>query len=191
MPRRSPFEYRTQMSSFITGAIRNVSASPLIDKHSLWPSLRTWTDSHSAHEPNLVAARIYQTRRSYLQVTQSLSNPSIHPSLLPRLSPSPCPPPPSHPLSSFLSLVPRKRIKRGRNSVLHTDRISTSQLSKPPQHPPTSTPRPQNHCRRCLSRDKRWRRKMSVRLTYETLQECDGWVAFSFGKLLRRFADMA
>lgn len=104
--------------------------SALFGRHSL----RAQTDSLSAHEPNLVAARIYQTRRSYLQVTQSLSRPSIHPSLLPH-------PPPSHPLPSFLSPGPCKLIKRGRNPTLHTDGITPP----PCTLHPTNTPHPAPH----------------------------------------------
>lgn len=77
------------------------SHSLVIDKHSLCLSLRTQTDSLAAHEPNLVSARIYQTRRSYLQVTQSLPSPSICLSLLCLLSP-----PHLHLLVSTLSLSP-------------------------------------------------------------------------------------
>lgn len=151
------------MSSFITGAVWNVSASPAIDKRSLWPSLRAQTDSLSAHEPNLVATRIYQTRRSYLQVTQSLSKPSIHPSLLPRSSPPP--------LLSFSRTLQTNQAWEEPDFAYRWYRPSTPPPSTlhPTDTPPSPTPLPLNHRRYCLSHDKRWRRKMSALLTYETL----------------------
>lgn len=144
LPRRSHSSIAHRWAALSRGPLwmcllRQPLISVLFGRHSL----RAQTDSLSAHEPNLVATGIYQTRRSYLQVTQSLSKPSIHPSLLPH-------PPPSHPLPSFLSPGPCKLIKRGRNPTLHTDGIAprpllpalSIPLTLPIPHPTAPKPPP-------------------------------------------------
>lgn len=117
--------------------------SLVIDKHCLCLSLRTLTESLSAHEPNLVSAKIYHTQRSYLQVTHSPPHPSIClsfycMSLSPHLRLSLClflstPPPSLYSTCIFhcysymnlcsLSRGPHKLIKRGENLTLHIDHI--------------------------------------------------------------------